>query len=221
VPEQVRPLTGAVVGLDRGVTHLLADSDGGFSANPRHVREAAARLTEAQQGLSRCKRGSNRRKKAVACVAAQHCKVRDTRSDYLHKLSRRLVDTDDVIALEDLHVANMTRRPKPKPDPDTPGQWLPNRAAAKAGLNKSILDTGWSVLAQMICYKAESAGTNVIFVPAANTSRTCYACGHCSGDNRHKEVFACLRCGHSAHADTKAARNILRLGLSLHAAQAA
>jgi putative transposase len=221
VPKQVRPLTGAVVGLDRGVTHLLADSDGGFDTNPRHVRKAATRLSEAQQGLSRCKRGSNRRRKAVARVAAQHRKSRDARSDYLHKLSRRLVDTYDVIALEDLRVTNMVRRPKPKPVPDLPGTWLPNGSAAKAGLNKSILDAGWTQLAQMICYKAESAGTNVIFVPAANTSRTCHACGHVSADNRLKEAFVCLGCGHSAHADSNAARNILRLGLSLQAANAA
>lgn len=114
VPVQVRPLTGAVIGLERGVTHLLADSDGGFVANPRHVRSAADRLAAAQQALSRCKRRSNRRRKAVTRVAALHRKVRNTRTDNLHKISRRLVDDYDVIAVEDLRITNMTKRPKPR-----------------------------------------------------------------------------------------------------------
>ncbi len=100
---------------------------------------------------------------------------------------------------------------------DAPG----TNVAAKAGLNKSILDAGWTALADMIQYKAASAGTDVVFVPAANTSRTCHACGHVSADNRSGEVFLCRTCGHSAHADTNAARNILRLGLSRREAPAA
>ena len=86
---------------------------------------------------------------------------------------------------------------------------------AKIGLNKSILDAGWSTLAQMIQYKAESTGTDVVFVPATNTSRTCHECGHVATENRNKEMFACVTCGHTTHADTSVARNILRLGLSL------
>lgn len=209
VPAQVRPLTGAVVGLDRGVTHLLADSDGNFIPNPRHVRSAEKRLAAAQRDLARKKRGSRRRSKTAARVAALHRRVANARRDNLHKVSRVLVDTYDLIALEDLKVKNMTR--SARGTLDDPG----SNVAAKRGLNKSILDAGWSALAQMIQYKAESAGTDVVFVPAANTSRTCHECGHVAAGNRDGEVFACLACGHTAHADTNAARNILRLGLSL------
>ena len=63
VPKQVRPPTGAIVGLDRGITHLAADSDGGFTANPRHLQQSAERLAAAQQELARKKRGSNRRRR--------------------------------------------------------------------------------------------------------------------------------------------------------------
>jgi putative transposase len=209
VPQQLRPLTGAVIGLDRGVTHLLADSDGGFTENPRHLRSAEARLAAAQIDLSRKKRGSTRRRKAAFRVAALHRHVANTRRDNLHKVSRRLVDTYDLIALEALRVRNMTR--SAKGTVDAPG----SNVAAKSGLNKSILDAGWSALAQMIQYKAESAGTDVVFVPAANTSRMCHECGHIAAGNRDGEAFTCLTCGHTAHADTNAARNILRLGLSL------
>ena len=208
VPAQLSEKSGNVVGLDRGITHLLADSNGGFTKNPRHTRTAEHDLTVAQQALSRCKRGSNRRKKAVARVQVRHEKIKNVRADYLHKLSRQLVDEYDVIVMEDLRVAVMVKRPKPLSDN------APNGAAAKSGLNKSIQDASWSKLANMIEYKAESAGVQVIYVPAANTSRTCYVCGHCSADNRNKELFSCLSCGHKAHADTNAALNILRLGLS-------
>jgi putative transposase len=211
VGRDVRPATGAVIGLDRGVKHLLADSNGGFASNPRHVRKAADRLKSAQQSLARRKRKSQRRKKAVTRVAAQHRKVRDTRRDYLHKLSRRIVDVNDVIVLEDLKITNMTRRPKLLPDD------APNGGAAKAGLNKSILDAGWGVLQDMITYKAESAGVEVVLVNPRNTSRTCHLCRHCAAGNRNKEKFVCLKCGHTAHADTNAAQNILGLGLSLQA----
>ena len=215
VPAQVRPLTGAVVGIDRGVTHLLADSDGTFTANPRHYREGQDALTAAQQNLAAKKRGSVRRRKAVQRVAAAHRKVRDQRRDFLHKLSRKLVNTYDLVVLEDLRIANMTR--SAKGTLDEPG----TNVAAKSGLNKSILDAGWGVLQDMLIYKAESAGTDVVLVNPRNTSRTCHACGHASADNRHGEVFLCQRCGHSAHADTNAARNILGLGLSLREAQVA
>lgn len=215
VPAQVRPPTGAVVGIDRGVTHLLAYSDGGFTPNPRHYAAAQDRLAAAQQALARKRRGSARRRKAVARVAAAHRTVRNQRRDTLHKLSRSLVDTYDLIALEDLRVTNMTR--SAKGTAESPG----TNVAAKAGLNKSILDAGWGVLQDMLIYKAESAGTDVVLVNPRNTSRTCHACGHVSADNRKGEVFLCRACGHSAHADTNAARNILRLGLSLHDSAAA
>ena len=215
VPAESRQPTGAVIGLDRGVTNLLADSDDGFTPNPRHTRNAQVRLANAQRDLSRCRRGSNRRRKVVARVANLHEKVAATRKDHLHKLSRSLVDDYDVIVLEDLRIANMVRKPKLKPDPGSPGEYLPNGAAAKGGLNKAIQDAGWGMLAEMIRYKAESAGTEVMFVPPHWTSQTCHACGHVAAENRVKEAFKCLACGHSAHADTNAAKNILRLGLSL------
>jgi putative transposase len=172
---------------------------------------AADRLKTAQQSLARCKRKSQRRKKAVARVAAQHRKVRDTRRDYLHKLSRRIVDVNDVIVLEHLKITNLVRRPKLLPED------APNGAAAKAGLNNSILDAGWGVLQDMLTYKAESAGAEVVLVNPRNTSRTCHACRHCAAGNRDGEKFVCLKCGHTAHADTNAAQNILGLGLSLQA----
>jgi putative transposase len=127
-------------------------------------------------------------------------------------VSRRLVDRYDLIAHEKLQITNMTRRPRPRPN-DEGGQ-DPNGAAAKAGLNREILSAGWGQLLRMIAYKAEEAGRTVIAVDPRNTSRTCHECGHVDEANRAGTAFCCTACGHQAHADVNAARNILRAGLA-------
>ena len=96
------------------------------------------------------------RKKAVKRVANCHRHVRRRRQDFHHKQSRILVDCYEMIVFEDLKPANMSRRPKPKPDEN--GNFLPNGAAAKGGLNKSIVAVGWSAFIAMVRVKAESAG---------------------------------------------------------------
>jgi len=108
----------------------------------------------------------------------------------------------------------MGKAPAPKPDPDQPGTFLPNGAAAKAGLNTSINDAGWGVFLTILHAKAESAGRQVIAVDPRNTSRTCPECGHTARENRPtQEKFHCVACGHTAHADTVGALNVLRAGL--------
>lgn len=217
VPAEPLPPAGAVTGIDMGVTHFLTTDDGAHVPNPRPLKAAAERLSVAQQALARKKRGSKRRRKAVAKVAGLHGKVRRGRLDHAHKTALALVRDHDVIVHEALSAANMTRRPAAKPDPEQDGRFLPNGAAAKAGLNRSILDAGWGVFLNVLHAKAEWAGRVVVEVNPRNTSRTCYRCGHCAEENRTGEVFKCLRCGHEDHADTNAARNILRAGLALQA----
>ncbi|MEU0522029.1 transposase, partial [Streptosporangium sp. NPDC006007] len=216
VPAEPLPATGAVAGIDVGVASLVTTSDGVHLANPRHLAASADRLADAQRDLARKKRGSKRRRKAVARVAALHAKVRRQRLDGAHKAANALVRDYDVIVHEDLRIANMTKAPAPKPDPDQPGAFLPNRAAAKAGLNKNILDAGWGVFLTILVHKAESAGRELIAVNPANTSRTCARCGHCAAENRVTQAeFRCTACRHEAHADVNAAINILRAGLAL------
>ena len=210
VPAEPLPLTGREIGIDLGVTVLVATSDGGLLTNDRHAQHAAARLARAQQALATKHRGSQRRRQAVERVAAAHRRVRSRRADTLHELSRRLVDDYDLIVHEALPISNLTRRPQPRPD--DAGGYLANGSAAKAGLNRCIHDAGWGQLLAMIAYKAESAGREVIAVDPRNTSRTCAHCGHVSAGNRRGAVFECLACGHRAHADTNAAINILRAG---------
>ncbi|WP_033826178.1 RNA-guided endonuclease TnpB family protein [Kitasatospora sp. MBT63] len=213
------PATGSVVGIDLGIATFLADSGGGFVPNPRHGRAAAAKLEAAQQALSRFPRvrrdkRTGNHQRAVEKVAKLHGKVRRQRLDHAHKTALGLVREYDFIAHEDLKIRNMSRSVAPRPDPETPGVFLPNGAAAKAGLNRSIMDAGWGVFLTILTSKAESAGREVIAVDPRNTSRTCPECGHVAKENRPtQEKFHCGSCGHTAHADTVGALNVLRAGL--------
>jgi putative transposase len=174
-----RPLapTGREIGLDVGVARFATTSDGEVIPNPRFTRESADELAAAQQALARKKRGSSNRRRAKAKIAEFHRKIRNRRADFHHKTARALVDECDVIALENLNTAGMTRRPKPKPDPDQPGSHLLNNAAAKSGLNKSILDTGWAQFTSILTAKVEETGRRVVFVNPAYTSIDCHRCG--------------------------------------------
>jgi putative transposase len=221
------PATGAVVGIDMGVAHFLTTSDGIHVPNPRFVRRAADELAAAQQALSafprrRAKDRSRRHRAAVEKVARLHRKVRLQRLDHHHKTALALVRDHDVIAHERLNIAGMTRTPNAKPDPEQPGVFLPNNAASKAGLNKSILDAGWGCFLGILAAKAESAGRRIVPVDARNTSRTCPRCGHVAKENRvTQEKFRCVTCGHAQHADVVGALNVLnRAGLVLREAAA-
>ncbi|MFF4364304.1 RNA-guided endonuclease InsQ/TnpB family protein [Streptomyces sp. NPDC001604] len=221
------PATGSVVGIDVGSANFLADSNGSFAPNPRYGRKASAKLEAAQQALSRYPRRkatdrTANHQRAVEKVAKLHGKVRRQRLDHAHKTALTLVREHDVIAHEDLKIRNMSKAPAPKPDPDNRGAFLPNGAAAKAGLNRSIADAGWGVFLAILHAKAESAGREVIAVDPRNTSRRCPECGHTAQENRPtQEKFHCVSCGHSAHADTVGAINVLRAGLVRREAQPA
>lgn len=217
-----RPLdpTGTAAGVDVGVASFATTSAGEHVANPRWARAAAGRLEVAQQALGRKKRGSNNRRAARATVAARHRKIAAQRADFHHKLARRLVSEHDLVVVEDLGVKNMVSRARPRPDPDTPGRWLPNGAAAKTGLNRSIHDAGWAAFVNILKAKAEEAGRRVVEVDPRHTSTRCEVCGHTARENRVSQArFVCQNCGHAAHADEHAARNILRAGLALLAAE--
>ncbi len=216
VSAQPLPRTGAVTGIDLGVASFLTTSEGAHVPNPRHLRASAERLAGAQRALARCQRGSHRRRKVRARVAAIHVKVRRQRLDHAHKVANSLVARHDVICHESLQIGNMSR--SASGTLDQPGR----NVAQKAGLNRSILDAGWGVFLRVLASKAESADRELIAVDPRNTSRTCPSCGHCCAENRTSQAeFRCARCGLAEHADTVGALNVLRAGLVLHAAQAA
>jgi putative transposase len=218
VPANPLEATGREVGLDVGVVKFVTTSDGEQVANPHWGRASANRLTVAQQRLQRAVRGSRNRERRRETVASRHRKIADQRKDFHHKQARRLVRRYDLLVVEDLHIANMLRRAKPVPDPENEGRYLPNGAAAKSGLSRSIRDAGWGQFISILRAKAEDAGRAWIEVDPRHTSRRCEACGHTAAENRVTQAeFVCQQCGHAAQADEHAARNILRAGLALHA----
>jgi putative transposase len=220
------PATGRQAGFDMGIVHFTTASepiegvtDGeGHVANPRYLKRAAERIAAAQRVYARTRRGSKRRTKAARQIGKVHKKVARQRADHAHKVALAVVRACDVIVVEDLRIANMTRAPAPRPDPERAGGYLPNGSAAKAGLNQSIVDAGWGVFLTILPSKAESAGREVIAVNPANTSRTCPAveCGHLAKENRLTQAgFVCVICGFTANADVVGALNVKRIGLVL------
>jgi putative transposase len=218
VPTKPLPVTGGQAGIDVGIVSFATTSDGAHVNNPRWARASAARLAAAQQRLARAKTGSNNRDLRRETVAARHRKVANQRKDFHHKQARELATRYDLIVVEDLKIANMLRRAKPVADPANPGQYLPNGARAKSGLNRSISDAGWGQFVSILRAKAEEAGRAWIEVDPRHTSDRCERCGHAARANRVTQAdFACERCAHRAPADEHAARNILRAGLAHHA----
>ena len=206
------PTAGREVGVDVGVARFLTTSDGEVVANPRFLAASADVIADLERRKARAKLGSGNRKRLRRALAREWRKVRNRRRDFHHKTARALVDSCDVIALEDLNTAWMTKRPVPQPDPEQLGAFLPNRAAAKSGLNKSILDAGWAQFASILAAKAEEAERRVILVNPAGTSIECHACGtRCTRPQQNTVI--CPRCG-PHDADVNGARNIAsRAGL--------
>jgi putative transposase len=218
VPTNPLPATGRQAGIDVGIVSYATTSDGEHIDNPRWARRAADGLAAAQQRLARAQRGSTNRQRRRDTVAARHRRITNQRKDFHHKQARALVERYDVVVVEDLQIANMMRRAKPVADLESLGQFLPNGARAKSGLNRSIGDAGWGGFVSILRAKAEDAGRIWIEVDPRHTSDGCENCGYAAAENRVTQAeFECQRCRHCAPADEHAARNILRAGLALHA----
>ncbi len=215
-PEPLPPVEGEV-GIDLGITHFAALSDGTFIESPRYYRKAQKTLARRQQAVSRKKRGSHRRAKAGKLVGKAHRKIANQRRDFHHKQARKLVQDHQTIVFEELQITNISKRAKPKQDEN--GKYLPNGAAAKSGLNKSILDAGWGQFQQIVSYKAECAGREVLKVNPRYTSQVCSQCGTVKKKSLDERWHSC-ECGCELDRDTNAALNILRLGRSQLSAMA-
>ncbi|TDC75714.1 transposase [Actinomadura sp. 7K507] len=201
VPDAIpAPGNGDGVGVDRGVAVSAALSTGELLHAPGLTRAEAARLRRLERKLARARRGSARRAGVRAAIACLKAREADRRRDWVDKTTTRLASEFDVIAVEDLNVAVMTR--SAKGTIDAPGV----NVRQKAGLNRAILTNGWGALVQRLENKAPG---RVVKINPAFTSQTCHACGHRAPDNRESQaVFRCVACGHRANADVNAAINI-------------
>ncbi|MHB8474496.1 MAG: RNA-guided endonuclease InsQ/TnpB family protein [Gammaproteobacteria bacterium] len=185
------PLTGVALGVDVGLKDVLVTSAGEKSGNPKKLRGRLRHLKRLQRGLSRKTRGSNRYRRQQHRVARLHAKIVDSRRDWLHKQSTALVQSADVIAIEDLFVKGMLR----------------NRHLAL-----SLGDAGLGELRRQIEYKAGWYGRVVLtagrFTP---TSKTCSCCGHVLDElTLNTRRWVCPVCGTDHDRDINAARNILQ-----------
>jgi len=183
---------GPAVGLDVGLEKFATLSDGSIVENPRYLRKTENRLKHAQRNLSRKQKGSRNRDKARYKVALLHAKIHNQRRDFLHKVSRRLVNTYSVIAVENLNVKGMVRNHH---------------------LAKSISDAGWSEFLAMLCYKAEEAGSRVVRVNPSGTSQECSGCSTGVPKELSVRIHRCPSCGIVVDRDVNAARNILKKAL--------
>ena len=185
------PPTGNSVGVDVGVASLITTSDGEKVAHPRWYRQSQARLRVAQRRVARRRRGGQNRRKAVLRLQRLHLHTQNQRRDFLNKLAHRLVQANDVIAVEELQITNMVH----------------NRH-----LSKSILDGGWGYFRQRLAAKAAEAGRVVVAVNPAYTSKTCSGCGAIFPDLTLADRWVQCGCGLSLDRDHNAALNIQRAG---------
>lgn len=224
-----RQRAGGPVGVDLGVNHLAALSTGQVIDNPRHLRRAHHRLAKAQRqlartgwwlldkddqviGLSRTtprrgvrKRPTAGRLRAQARLARVHADLAERRATTLHALTKHLATHHSVIAVEDLNVAGMTA--SARGTLDAPGV----NVAAKAGLNRSVLDAGFGEIRRQLTYKTQWYGAALAVAGRYEpTSKTCSACGTVRAKlSLAERTYQCPTCGHQADRDVNAAVNIL------------
>jgi len=195
------------IGLDLGVKSFAVLSTGEEIANPRFSRRAEAQIQEGHRKIHRRQKGSRRRHRAKKELSRLYRKVRNRRRDFLQKQSHKLVNQYGTLVFEDLQIDNMTATPAPKQDEQ--GKYVPNGAAAKGGLNKSILDAGWGAFVTMCCHKAEEAGGTVVKVAPHGTSQACSGCGCIAQKDLSVRWHSCPHCGAELDRDHNAAKNIL------------
>ncbi|AOY83356.1 MAG: transposase [Moorea sp. SIO1G6] len=192
VPE-ILPIASVTnpVGVDMGLKSFLVKSDGSEVPIPQYYRKAQKRLKKIQKAVSRSKKGSKNRKKAIALLGKAHKKVSDTRKDFHFKTAKKLLDNHDLVAHEKLNIKGL----------------------ARTKLAKSVLDAGWGQFLSILSNKAENAGLITKAVNPRNTSQNCSNCGQKVPKKLKDRIHSCPHCGYTADRDVNAAKNILNLAV--------
>lgn len=186
------------IGIDLGLSHFAILSNGEKVAAPNTFRKNEAKLAKLQRRLAKKQKGSNRRAKAKLKVARLHTRIADSRRDFLHKLSTRLINENQVIAIESLSVSNMQKNSR---------------------LSKSISDASWSEFVRQLEYKSRWYGRELIGIDRRYpSSKRCSDCGYTMPKMPLKiRQWACPECGGIHDRDINAARNVLAAGLAVSA----
>jgi len=195
------------IGLDVGVSLIVADSDG-KKIKPMTLTKELSKLRLRAKQLSRKKKGSHNRDKAKKRLAKANLKIVNKRKDFLHKLSLQYAENQGIVVVEDLRIKNMTK--SAKGTKETPGK----QVKQKTGLNRSITQQSWGMFFELLEYKLQERGGQLIKVEPKYTSQACNFCGHVDKKNRKSQnKFECISCGHSDNADVNGAKNILARGI--------
>ncbi|WP_424103667.1 RNA-guided endonuclease InsQ/TnpB family protein [Moorena producens] len=179
------------VGIDMGLKSFLAKSDGTEVPIPQYYRKAQKRLKKIQKAVSRSKKGSNNRKKAILKLGKAHKKVADTRKNFHFKTAIELLDNHDLVAHEKLNIKGL----------------------AKTRMAKSVLDAGWGQFLSILSVKAKNAGLITKAVNPRNTSQNCSNCGKKVPKKLKDRIHSCPHCGYVEDRDINAAKNILKLAV--------
>ncbi len=181
------------VGIDLGVKNLATTSEGEFIEHPKFLQRLEKRLKREQKKLSRKEEDSNNWERQRRRVAKIHERIRNARRDFLHKLSRHLVNNYDYISFEDLDIKGLVQN---------------------SDLAKLILDGGWGTLITFVTYKAVMAGARVVRVNPAYTTQDCSVCGFRIPKTLAQRLHRCPECGVELDRDYNASVNILKKGLT-------
>ena len=193
LPNKMPITENSAVGIDLGIKDFAITSDGKKFENKDFLKSTQRQLRVAQRSLSRKHKGSNHYKEQKMVVALLHEKVRNQRQDYLHKVSKYLVDNYGTICLEDLSVKNMVKNHR---------------------LARAISDMGWSEFRSMLEYKAEWQGKNVLVIGRFEpSSKLCSCCGHLNKELKLNDREWTCHCGIRHDRDVNAAMNVRNFGL--------
>jgi putative transposase len=197
VEEKPLPKTDKQIGIDLGIEYFATCSNQEVIDNPKHMNKKLKQLQKQSRRYSKAKNNKNKQdmKKQKYRLAKLHNKIKNSRKDFLHKISRTLINNNDIIIVEDLNIEKMKD----------------NNFKV---LNRYIGDAGWNTFIQMLFYKAEEAGRILIKVNPRNTSKTCSQCGYINKELELKDrIYQCPQCNMELNRDYNASLNILGLGL--------
>ena len=199
VESEIKPLneSNRTIGLDLGIKDLIVDSNGHKYKNHKYLTKSQNKLAKEQRKLSKMVKGSHNRNKQRIKVARLHKHIQNQRNDYLHKLSKKIIDENQIICIEDLKVKDMEQNNK---------------------LARNITDASWSRLVSMLIYKANWYGRKVIKIPFTYpSSQLCSICSYKNSITKSLNIrkWTCPKCGTIHDRDINAAKNILRKGIEI------